>query len=66
MTRWVAPFEGASSYHAGGIKEIVAVASWQGFDIRQAEQDGGDSLERASWRSSCDRSELAFSAAAGD
>ena len=43
----VAPFEGASSYHAGRIEEIIAAARGQGFDIRQAGQDAGDPLERA-------------------
>jgi hypothetical protein len=43
----VAPFDGASPYHAGRIDEIVAAAREQGFDIRQADQDAGDPLERA-------------------
>jgi hypothetical protein len=43
----VAPFEGASPYHAGRIEEIIAAARGQGFDIRQANHDAGDPLERA-------------------
>ena len=48
----VAPLEGASSYHAGRIEDIIAAASGQGFDIRRAGQDSGDPLERVSWPSS--------------
>ena len=44
----VAPFEDASAYHAGRIDEIIVAAREQGFDIRQAGQDAGDPLERAS------------------
>jgi hypothetical protein len=33
----VAPFEAASSYHAGRIEEIVAAARGQGFDVRRVD-----------------------------
>jgi hypothetical protein len=47
----VAPFEGASAYHAGRIEEIIAAARGQGFDIRQACPNTGDPLQRAPWPS---------------
>ena len=43
----VAPFEGASTYHARRIEEIVAAARGQGFDIREAGGDAGDPLKHA-------------------